>query len=126
MAADRALRHLETDPDNLRVLIYLASIQIQLDRQSDARSIVESLQPEEITGPDSMFALAEIYELLGQRDNALLWIERALSAGFPLDVIEDYAAFDDLRSDPRSLRLAESSAERPADKSTTDSERGED
>jgi len=126
MAADRASRHLEVYPDDLRVLIYLASTQIQLDRQSEARSIVEGLLPDEITAPDSMFALAEIYEVLGERDNALLWIERALVAGFPLAVIEDYAAFDGLRSDPRYLRLAESSTERPADKKTGDSERGED
>ena len=62
----------------------------------EEKRIVDSLQVDEITAPDTMYVLAEIYEVLGERDDALEWIERALRAGYPLDVIEDYAAFDAL------------------------------
>ena len=44
--------------------------------------------------------------MLGQRQKALVWIERSLQGGYPLHVIEDYAAFDNLRSDPRFVEIA--------------------
>jgi hypothetical protein len=53
-----------------------------------------------------MYSLAEIFEVLGHRQEALVWIERALQGGYPLHVIEDYAAFDDLRSDPNYVDIA--------------------
>jgi len=114
-AADRVSRRLEVDPDNVGLLIDLAGLQLQIDQRTDALSIIERLPLDEVTAPDMMYSLAEIFEVLGDRTEALAWIERALEAGFPLHVIEDYAAFDELRSDPRYRILAESHA---AQKST--------
>ena len=72
-----------------------------------------------------MYSLADIYEVLGQRSEALTWIERALEGGYPLDVIEDYAAFDDLCKDPRFEHLAKAYAGRPSEDTTGDSKEGE-
>ena len=109
-AADQVTHQLETDPDNLELRIDLASLQLQLDRSEEARRIISQLPLHDVTAPHLMFSLAEIFEVLGDRTEALEWIERALQGGYPLHVIEDYAAFADLRSDPRFRTLAETHA----------------
>jgi tetratricopeptide (TPR) repeat protein len=106
-AADRASRRLQTDPGNTGLLIDLAGLELQLDQRTEAREIIDRLPLDEVTAPDMMFALAEIFEVLGERNEALAWVERALQAGYPLQVIEDYAAFDALCADPRFGLLAE-------------------
>jgi serine/threonine-protein kinase len=124
-AADRVSRRLEADPDNLGLLFDLASLQLQLDQRTEATAIIGRLPLEEVTAPAMMYALAEIFEVLGERDEALTWIERALQAGYPLDVIEDYAAFDALCADPRFGLLAETYAEKTPDSNTETSKEGE-
>jgi serine/threonine-protein kinase len=110
-AAVRVSRRLETNPENPGLLIDLASLQVQLGQRTEAIAIIDRLPLDEVTAPDMMYFLAEIFEVLGERDKALAWIERALQTGYPLHVIEDYAAFEALRSDPRFRRLAETYAE---------------
>jgi serine/threonine protein kinase/tetratricopeptide (TPR) repeat protein len=117
-ADDRLVRRLESEPEDLGLLIDRASILIQLEEQAEARAIVDRLPLDEVTEPESMFALAEISEVLGERTEALAWIERALYGGYPLDVIEDYAAFDDLRLDPRFTALADASKKASSDNGT--------
>ena len=110
-AADRVSRRLEVDPDNVGLLIDLAGLQLQIDQRTDALSIIERLPLDEVTAPHMMYSLAEIFEVLGDRGEALVWVERSLQAGYPLHVIEDYAAFEALRSDPRFGLLAKTYAE---------------
>jgi len=124
-AADRVSRRLETDPDHLGLLIDLASLQLQLGQRTEATAIIDRLSLDEVTAPDMMFSLAEIFEVLGERDAALEWVERSLQAGYPLQVIEDYAAFDALCSDPRFRLLAETYAEPRPDSSVKNLEEGE-
>jgi serine/threonine-protein kinase len=124
-AADRLSRRLDADADNLHLLIHMASIHIQLGERTEAENILDRLPLEEIAAPNTMYALAEISEALGERTDALAWIERALQAGYPLHVIEDYAAFDGLRADPRFSILAETYAEPRSDISVGISEEGE-
>ena len=124
-SADRLSRRLDADADNLHLLIHMASIHIQLGERTEAENILARLPLEEIAAPNTMYALAEISEALGERTDALAWIERALQAGYPLHVIEDYAAFDGLRADPRFSILAETYAEPRSDISVGISEEGE-
>jgi tetratricopeptide (TPR) repeat protein len=124
-AADRASRRLEDDPENLGLLIDLAGLELQLDRRAVAEEIIDGLRLDEVTAPDKMFSVAEIFEVLGERDEALAWIERSLKAGFPLEVIEDYAAFTALCADPRFGLLAETYGESRSDDSVERSEEGE-
>jgi len=124
-AADLVSRRLEADPDNTGLLINLVGLQLQLDQRTEATRIIDRLPLEEVTAPDMMYALAEIFEVLGERDEALAWIERALKAGYPLHVVEDYAAFDALCADPRFGLLAETYAEPPKDDGAEISEEGE-
>jgi len=124
-ATDLVSRRLETEPGDLGLLIKLAGLKLQLDQRAEAEEIIESLRMEEVTAPNMMFSLAEIFEVLGQRDEALAWIERSLKAGFPLDVIEDYAAFAALCADSRFGLLAETFAEPRSDDGAETSEEGE-
>jgi tetratricopeptide (TPR) repeat protein/TolB-like protein len=126
MAVQRVSRRVEIDPDNLGLHIDRASILIQLDEHKEARFILDRLALEGVEAPDMMYSLAEIFEMLGEREEALMWIRRALQAGYPLHVIEDYAAFEDLRSDPRFGRSVEASDESPTGVSATDSKQGND
>jgi serine/threonine-protein kinase len=125
-AADRVVRRLEVDPDNLGLQIDLVGLQLQLDQRVEAANTIENLPLEEVTDPGMMFALAEIFEVLGDRAEALAWVERTLEAGYPIYVIEDYAAFDDLRSDPRFVVLAEVYREATAGEAVSDLKEGED
>jgi len=124
-AADRASRRLETDPENLGLLIDLAGLQLQLDQRTEATKIIDRLPLDEVTAPDMMFSLAEIFEVLGERGEALAWVERSLQAGYPPQVIEDYAAFDALCADPRFGLLAGTYGESRSDDSVKNSEEGE-
>jgi len=124
-AADRLSHRLDADADNLHLLIHMASIHTQLGERTEAQNILDRLPLEEIAAPNTMFALAEVSEALGKRTDALAWIELALQAGYPLDVIEDYAAFDALCADPRFSLLAETYAEPRSDDSAEISGEGE-
>ena len=124
-AADRVSRRLEADPDNTGLLIDLVGLQLQLDQRAEATKIIDRLPLDEVTDPGMMYSLAEIFEVLGERGEALEWVERSLQAGFPLQVIEDYAAFDALCADPRFGLLAETYAKPQPDTSANNSEEGE-
>jgi hypothetical protein len=124
-AADRVSQRLESDPDNLRLLIFLAGLRLQLEQRAEAMEIVDRLPLDEVTAPDLMFALAEIFEVLGERDKALAWVERTLQAGYPLQVIEDYAALEALHADPRFGLLAETYRESRSDENLEKSVEGE-
>jgi tetratricopeptide (TPR) repeat protein/TolB-like protein len=121
-AADRVALRLEVSPEDPGLLIDRASILIQLDQRTEARAIIDRLPLEAISAPEMMFALAEIFEVLGNRNEALRWIERALQSGYPLNVIDDYAAFKDLRADPRYQTLAEVYGGKPLDHRSNDPE----
>jgi hypothetical protein len=51
------------------------------------------------------FRVAETYEQLGDRENALIWVEKALANGYPLAHLDRYPGLRDLRSDERFRRL---------------------
>jgi tetratricopeptide (TPR) repeat protein/TolB-like protein len=99
-AAELAEQRLADDPDSVAVLIDLASFRIHLGDEAAGRRLLERTLVAGVGDPNSMVALADLYEKLGDRQAALEWIEEALGAGYPLQVIEDYVGFKDLRMDP--------------------------
>ena len=105
-----ASQGLENDPDNVRLLIYVASFRIHLGDTAGAR---ESLDRIEALGTDNaelMYFAADTYERLGDRERALFWIAQSLRAGFSPQIIEDYPDFDALRADPRFKDLVTAAA----------------
>jgi hypothetical protein len=67
-----------------------------------------------IDDPNLMFSLATIHEELGDREEALRWIDRCVEGGFPMPVIEDYPGFKDLRNDPRFEQLRRTGDDAPS------------
>jgi serine/threonine-protein kinase len=120
-SAELAEQTLASDPDNVAVMIELASMRIELGKDEDARTLVVRALDHEITDPNSMIDLADIFEKTGDRKAALVWIERALEAGYPLQIIEDYEGFRSLVKDPEFRRLASGHEILP----TSSSENGE-
>jgi len=96
---------LETNPDDQGLLIEMASYQVHLGNAAGARELLARALADEVKDPNLMFSLAAAHEDLGDRDEALRWIDRCVGAGFPIQVIEDYPGFNDLKTDPRFDQL---------------------
>ena len=105
-AAELAERRLQGDPDDVAALVNLASFRIHLGEPPAARELLGRAVRIGTDDPELMYWVAESAERLGDRELALQWIARALGAGYPLQVIEDYPDLADLRADPRYKELA--------------------
>jgi serine/threonine-protein kinase len=114
-AAELVSAQLDTAPDDIDLTIFLASLRVNLGENDEARRLAAHAAALEVTDPDSMITLADIFEKLGERESALLWIQRSLEAGYPLQLIEDYAGFDELRADPRFSEMTATDATRKAE-----------
>jgi len=104
-AAELVTARLETTPDDVGLLIDLASYRVQLGDEVAARDLLARILTLGVTGSQEMFDLAAVYEELGERADAIDWLGRALEAGFPLQMIESYDVFEELREDPRYADL---------------------
>ncbi len=100
-AAELAAGRLARDPDNVADLVSLASFRTHLGTPDAARSLLGRAIELGTDNAELMHFIAESAERLGDRELALEWIGRALEAGFPLQVIEDYPDLAGLRADPR-------------------------
>ena len=109
-AADLAARLLERSPEDLSLLIDLASFNVLFGEEEEGRRFISRAEGSTIDDPNHMYALASVYEELGDRENALHWIERCLQAGYPVEIIEDYPGFRGLLADPRYQDLTTASA----------------
>ena len=96
-------------------------------KRGDAFKIIETLTAQDQKGFASPFGVAAIYCGLGQRDQALAWLENAYQARDPLMAdLSIEPAFDPLRSDARfqdlvrrTLSPYEPRGERVADRART-------
>ncbi len=104
-AADLASRLIEGSPEDLGLLIDLASFNVLFGEEEEGRRFLSRAEASTIDDPNHMYALASVHEELGDRKNALHWIERCLQAGFPAEIIEDYPGFRGLLADPRYQEL---------------------
>ncbi|MCK5376327.1 MAG: protein kinase [Acidobacteria bacterium] len=115
-----AAARLEVTPNDVRLLIDLASYRVQLGDEAAARGLLARILSLDITDPQQMFDLASVYEELGERDQAVEWLGRALEAGFPLDLIESYPVLAALVEDPHFVKLAEKYGEPQAETTEED------
>jgi tetratricopeptide (TPR) repeat protein len=99
-AAGLASSRLDRDPNNVADLVSLASFRAHLGTPDAARSLLGRAIELGTDNAELMYYIAESAERLGNREVALEWLERALEAGFPLQVIEDYPDLAALRTDP--------------------------
>jgi len=104
-AAELIAARLEVTPDDVKLLIDLASYRVQLGDEVAARGLLTRILTLDITSSRRMFDLASLCEELGERDEAIGWLGHALEAGFPLHVIESYPVFAGLVEDSRFQAL---------------------
>jgi tetratricopeptide (TPR) repeat protein len=97
---------LEMMPDDVGLVIDLASYRVQLGDEAAARELLVRILALGVTDPSPIFDLAVLYEELGEREEAIEWLGRALDAGYPLHMIESYDVFEELRKDPWYADLA--------------------
>jgi tetratricopeptide (TPR) repeat protein len=121
-AAELVSVRLETTPDDVGLLIDLASYRVQLGDEVAARDLLAHILTLSVTGLQQMFDLAAVYEELGEHNDAIDWLGRALEAGFPLQIIENYGVFEKLLQDPHfreiAARFSQPTAETADDGST--------
>ena len=114
---------LDADPDDQALLIEMASFRALLEDSAGARALVDRALVSAVDDPNLMFSLATISEELGDRDEALRWIQLSVDSGFPIQVIKDYPGFADLMTVPQFQRLDdESSGDRPPENQQPDNE----
>ncbi len=105
-AAELAAARLGMTPNDVKLLIDLASYRVQLGDEVAARDLLARILTLDITSSRRMFDLAALYEELGERGEAVEWLGRALEAGYPLQMIESYDVFAELQMDPRFREMA--------------------
>ncbi len=107
-AAELARQELELDPENPETLIELADCYAMTGQAARARAAARRALAKSPRAPTLALAAAQLYEELGEREDALRWLEVALRGGFPLREVEGTLTLAELRKDRRYLRLAQS------------------
>jgi tetratricopeptide (TPR) repeat protein/tRNA A-37 threonylcarbamoyl transferase component Bud32 len=107
-ALDLVTERLEHDPDNPERLVNMGSFLVNTGRREEAAAIADSVGVRRDLTPTTMFSLAALCEELGERDQALRWLEASLAAGWPLKLAEAYPVFRNLRAteEYRSMKAA--------------------
>jgi serine/threonine protein kinase/tetratricopeptide (TPR) repeat protein len=94
----------KVDPKNALLLAHLADCHAMLGEAPAARSLAQAaVRLEPSTGRVAAIA-GGVYEQLGDRRTALHWLDVALRAGYPREMIETDPSFEALRKDRRWVR----------------------
>src|SRR5215469_14772499 len=95
--------------DDPRVLAFIGHAQASIGRQTEAREILAQLTDAGKTRYISGYSLAVIHLALGEKDQALDWLEKDASerTGFEINFIKVDPYLDPLRGDPRFEALVQ-------------------
>jgi serine/threonine protein kinase/tetratricopeptide (TPR) repeat protein len=108
-AYQRAIRLAEEqkriNPLDPVVLSDLSECYAMTGNETDARSYISQALSIASTDPGVMVRAGLVYEALGEREQALEWIGKALEKGYPLTLIESSPSLNELRADPGFQRL---------------------
>ncbi len=107
-AVSLALSQVESNPRDASAVAYVADYSAMLGDKKTAFENAEKALALAPGDPIVMFRAAVVYNHFGDKKNTLLWIERAVKAGFPRPNIRDTPDFDDLKNDPAFQRLTSS------------------
>ena len=100
--AEEALAESPRDPV---LLSDLADYLLKIGEPGRSRIYLDRVLSLGNINPDVMFTIADIYEQMGDRDQALRWIGSALGAGYSMAEIERYPGMNELRADARYREL---------------------
>jgi len=103
--AELAEVQLRTNPRDTNVLITLADAYSMLNQPQRAREILDRALALTPTDVSDMFQISVVYEQLGDRKRALVYLEKAIQGGYSRDLIERAPSLAQLRLDPRFQAL---------------------
>ena len=92
---------LEVNPRNPDVMLYLASTHAHLDEPEESRRLLAEAIELAAGHVELLFRAGEIYELIGDREEAIRWVGAAIRNGYPRQLFEQSEILEDLREDPR-------------------------
>ncbi len=87
------------------LLGYLGSFHSQLKEKGPAMGCLRRGLAIAPGDPEVRYLAAVVHNQLGDSDQALVWLEKALAAGFSPSIARDSPVFDNLRSRPRFQKL---------------------
>jgi len=97
----------KVNPRDTRLLIDLAGYNGMLGERAKGLAVLQLVLKAPPTDADSIAAIAQSFEDLGEREKAIEWIGKALKAGFSVATLEEGPALRDLRNDARFAKLLE-------------------
>ncbi len=100
-----AEEQLKVNPVDPQVLTNIASYCTELNLADSARSIIKkvvSLDPKDV---NVMILVSEVFEQLGERDNALNWVRKALKNGYAVEELDHIPELKKLRADNRFKQI---------------------
>jgi len=98
---ERAEKRVDVNPRNADVLARLAFAHTQLEQHQQARALLQRVLNETPEKRSLLRLIAATYEHLADRENALLWLGKALDQGATPEEIDQSLWLRDLRTDPR-------------------------
>jgi len=100
-----AREQLEVNPRQPILLSYVATYEAMLgDRHAALSSLGQAFRPAP-KDPELMYNGALVYEQLGDKDQALDWLAKAVAAGYPATGLRDTPNFSSLQSDARFQKI---------------------
>jgi serine/threonine-protein kinase len=104
-AASMAEETIRAEPGDARALGLLASYEVHLKRNDKAAEHVNQSLMRAPEDPEVLAQAAEIFEMLGRREEALRWIQQAMARGYAVSRIKRAPELRKLQEDPafRSL-----------------------
>ncbi len=106
-AVEVAEQQRKVNPRDTRLLIDLGGYYGMLGERAKGLAILEPILKAPPTDADSMAAIGQSLEDLGERDRAIEWFGRALKGGYPVASLEQSRALRGIRDDERFKRLIE-------------------
>ena len=106
-ALELAQEELKLTPRSADLLAVMASYCAELGDSSRARDFLNRSAELSSDNDQVMFQVGLTHEILGDRDEALLWIGRALENGYSRDQVESTPSLRDLCTDERYRRLVQ-------------------
>jgi Flp pilus assembly protein TadD/tRNA A-37 threonylcarbamoyl transferase component Bud32/TolB-like protein len=106
-AIELAGSELEDNPNSCEILSNLASYHAMIGNTSEAEGLLEQAVAQVPGGHEEMLHIAEAYEKLGHRQEALDWVGAALENGATAIIVDRYPGLGGLRGDPRFRQIRE-------------------
>jgi tetratricopeptide (TPR) repeat protein len=94
-----AEQQLEVNPGDLEIMSELGSYYATIADTHQAQQLLKTLVTKNPENVETYFRIGETYELLGERQQALSWIDKAIQGGYSTAIIEAYPGLKSLRED---------------------------